>query len=324
MSDNSEFIVKYLPDRLYIHPSKDGAYATIVADSLADGSEKLLAEIEVSPRTRLAVSMFHITERNDWNSLKITKLQFHRTHGWQVASEISLNRFTGAKLGALLEVLSSLDLAEPTKAKIDLREVNVSQLSALLKTDKGRGLVQRLSQSPDLEHDIIAVAAKRRALGEFGRLLGAENTTEPTWQAFFEANTWVFGYGLAFIFFAPTGDKLESVTTGATFDRAGKRVDALMHSRAAVSQSVLVEIKRADTALLQSKAYRPGVWSTSHELSDAVSQAQKTAHDFGRDRGASRRRTGRATTRAISSTPLSRGPTSSSATRTNCAVTTTR
>ena len=284
MSDDLNFIVNYVPDRLYVHPNKDGAYAAIAADSLADGSEKLVAEIEVSPRTRLAVSMFHVTERNDWNRLKITKLQFHQTFGWRVDGEVVLNGFTGAKLGAFLEVLSSLNLAEPTKVKIDLGEVKVSQFAALLKTDKGRGLVERLSQSSDLEHDIVAVAAKRRALAEFERMLGAEKTTEPAWQAFFEANPWVFGYGLAFIFFAPLGDKLESVTTGAAFDRAGKRADALMHTRAAISQSVLVEIKRADTSLLQGRPYRPGCWGVSHELSDAVTQAQKTAFDFGRER----------------------------------------
>lgn len=284
MSEDLDFIVNYVPDRLYVHPNKDGAYASIAADSLADGSEELVAEIEVSPRTRLAVSMFHVAERGDWNRLKITKLQFHKRYGWQLDGEVVFNRFTGAKLGAFLEVLSALDLAEPTKAKIDLRDVKVSQFTALLKTDKGRVLVERLSQSPDLEHDIVAVAAKRRALTEFERLLRAGNTTEPAWQAFFEANPWVFGYGLTFIFFAPAGAKLESVTTGAAFDRAGKRADALMRSRAAVSQCVLVEIKRADTPLLQARPYRPGCWGVSHELSDAVTQAQKTAFDFGRER----------------------------------------
>ena len=284
MNSELDYIVNYVADRLYVNPNKDGAYASIAADSLADGSETLLAEIDVSARTRLVVSMFHVTERDDWNRLKITKLQFSKRVGWRVDGKVVVNRFDGARLAAMLNVLSSLDLAEPTKAKIDLREVTVHQLTSLLGTDKGRMLVQRLSQSPELEHDIVAVAAKRRALDEFGRLLERGDPPEPEWQAFFEANPWVFGYGLAFVFFSPVGDKLESVTTGAAFDRAGKRADALLRSRAAVSQCVLVEIKRSDTALLQSRAYRPGTWGLSHEVSDAVTQAQKTAHDFTRER----------------------------------------
>lgn len=53
-----------------------------------------------------------------------------------------------------------------------------------------------------------------------------------------------------------------------------------MRTRAAVSQYVLVEIKRPDTPLLRNAEYRPGVWTASRELSDAVSQVQKTAFEF--------------------------------------------
>lgn len=287
MSEDHDYIVNYAPDRLYVHPSaKGGAYATIVAEQGGgDGqeTEEVLGEVDVSPKTRLAISMFHITNRNDWNRLKITKLQ-QTAKGWDVVGEVALNQFDGEKLGAFLEILSSLDLAQPTKARISLGEIRIGQLSTLLKTDKGKKLVERLSQSPDLEHDIIAVAARRRALTQFEEMLAGEGVTEAEWQAFFQANPWVFGYGLTFIFLTPTGEKLETVTTGATFDRSGKRTDALMRTRAAVSQSVLVEIKRCDTRLLQAQPYRSGCWSMSAELSGAVTQLQKTAFDFARDR----------------------------------------
>lgn len=279
-----DYIVNYVADQLYVHPNKEGAYATIVSDSLADQSETMLAEIDVSERTRLAISMFHVTDRNDWNRLKITKLQFNKRKGWYVDGEVTFNRFNSSKLAAILNVLSSLDLTEPTKAKIDLRQVQVGQLTSLLKTDKGRALVQRLSQSPELEHDIVAIAAKRRALDHFRTLLHKADTSEPEWQAFFEANPWIFGYGLAFVFTTSVGSKFESITTGSAFDRSGKRADGLLRTRAEVSQCVLVEIKRSNTALLQSRAYRSGTWGLSDELSNAVTQAQKTAHDFTRDR----------------------------------------
>jgi hypothetical protein len=51
-----------------------------------------------------------------------------------------------------------------------------------------------------------------------------------------------------------------------------------------VSQYVLVEIKRNDTALLQEASYRSGCWGVSDELSNAVTQTQKTVFDFTRDR----------------------------------------
>jgi Domain of unknown function (DUF4263) len=73
-------------------------------------------------------------------------------------------------------------------------------------------------------------------------------------------------------------------TTGSAFDRPGKRADGLMLTRAEVSQYVLVEIKRDDTDLLQETEYRSGCWGVSNELSNAVTQAQKTVFDFARTR----------------------------------------
>ena len=192
MSDDHAYIANYVADRLYVNPSaRGGTYVSIAAEQEREGSgetEEILGEINVSERTRFAVSMFYVTDRNDWNRLKLTKLQRHKTYGWRLDSEIALNRFGGEKLGTFLEILSSLDLAEPTKAKIDLGDVRVGQFSTLLKTDRGKKLVERLSQSPDLEHDIVAVAARRRALVRFEGMLTAGNVAETQWQAFFQAN----------------------------------------------------------------------------------------------------------------------------------------
>jgi Domain of unknown function (DUF4263) len=78
------------------------------------------------------------------------------------------------------------------------------------------------------------------------------------------------------VFLDKEGKKLEAVTTGA----AGNRVDALMRTRAAISQYVLIEIKKASTDLLRKNPYRSGCWTVSSEVSDAVSQIQKTVFDF--------------------------------------------
>lgn len=57
-----------------------------------------------------------------------------------------------------------------------------------------------------------------------------------------------------------------------------------MRTRAEVSQYVLVEIKKSNTELLQSATYRAGCWAASNELSDAVTQVQKTVFEFAQDR----------------------------------------
>jgi hypothetical protein len=103
---------------------------------------------------------------------------------------------------------------------------------------------------------------------------------EEIWQHFFERNPWIFGHGLNYVFLDKEGKKLEAVTTGATHSTPGNRVDALMRTRAVISQYVLIEIKKASTDLLRKSAYRSGCWTISSEVSDAVSQIQKTVFDF--------------------------------------------
>jgi len=115
-------------------------------------------------------------------------------------------------------------------------------------------------------------------------MLKEDGISEPDWQAFFELNPWIFGHGLNYVFLDKVSMKLEARTTGAAFDRPGKRADGLMRTRAEVSQYVLVEIKKNSTDLLHRATYRPGCWRVSDEVSGAVTQTQKTAFEFARDR----------------------------------------
>jgi hypothetical protein len=182
-----------------------------------------------------------------------------------------------------ISIISSLDLRESKTTRINLGDVHLEALSILLSSSEGPALLKALARSPELHHDIYAVAAKRAVLAEFKSHL-ASALSEGEWQAFFEQNTWIFGHGLIYVFLDKVGKKLESQTTGSTFDRPGKRVDGLMRTRAEVSQYVLLEIKKSNTDLLRNSAYRPGCWGVSHELSDAVIQVQKSVFDFTRNR----------------------------------------
>jgi hypothetical protein len=166
---------------------------------------------------------------------------------------------------------------------LSLDNVNVGDLSALLGSTKGAAVIRELAESPQLHQDIYAVAAKRSALDEFEGMLG-KSLKEADWQAYFERNPWVFGHGLNYVFLDKVGPKLETRTTGAAYDQPGKTADGLMRTRAEISQYVLIEIKRDATDLLQKDRYRSGCWAVSDELSAAVTQTQKTAHEFARNR----------------------------------------
>ena len=119
--------------------------------------------------------------------------------------------------------------------------------------------------------DAAAFAAERAALA---------TTPEGVWQAFFEANTWIFGYGLSYQFLTGLDQrKLEQVVRGYDVTGPGKRADALLKTQGAVKSLCFVEIKRHDTPLLAPQAYRSGAWPPSTELAGGVAQVQATVQD---------------------------------------------
>jgi len=86
-----------------------------------------------------------------------------------------------------------------------------------------------------------------------------------------------FGYGLQYIYgSALDHKKLEQVVRGHTAFQPGKRVDALLKSKAIASTLCFVEIKHHKTELLGKQTYRPGCYAPSAELSGAVAQIQAT------------------------------------------------
>lgn len=279
LSREAGFLLNYAADKLYVHPGKSGAYATLLAED-----EVLLGEVDVTGRSKIAVSAFFVKEKTDYDTFKITKLKFHTRYGWQEDGAVRLSSFALSKMGEFVSVIASLDLREAKKkTKLALENLHIDALGPLLASSKGAAVLKELASSPELHDDIYAVAAKRAALEEFERGLSAD-LSEPEWQLFFERNPWIFGHGLNYIFLKKVADKLEAVTTGHSFDRPGKRADGLLYTRAEVSQYVLVEIKRNDTDLLRQDRYRTGCWTVSDELSNAVTQIQKTTFEFGRNR----------------------------------------
>lgn len=290
--DDIGYLINYKPETLYVNPVPrgTGAYTTLLAEG-----EDLVGEIDVTNRFKLALSMFHVSEKNDYRSFKLTKLKFHKTYGWQRDGEVKINGFALSRLGEFAQLLSILDFTEVTKSRISLSDMNFQNLGAILRSDKGAALLKQISEEPDLSEDIFALAHKKRELETFRRLLEEFDTfaddyvrrhgvtktgEEEIWQHFFERNPWIFGHGLNYVFLDKEGKKLEAVTTGAAHASVGNRVDALMRTRAAISQYVLIEIKKASTDLLRKKPYRSGCWTVSSEVSDAVSQIQKTVFDF--------------------------------------------
>jgi len=138
------------------------------------------------------------------------------------------------------------------------------------------------------KNDVIAIAYRKKQLGIFKRLLDDPDyfnevkskkncKDESLWQKFFEKNSWIFGYGLSYVYSSGLDEKrLEQVVHGYQVAQGGKRVDALLKSKALISTLCFAEIKTHKTDLLSKSAYRGGCWAPSSELSGAVAQVQGT------------------------------------------------
>jgi hypothetical protein len=96
---------------------------------------------------------------------------------------------------------------------------------------------------------------------------------EPWWQDFFESNTWIFGYGLNYRILKSV--QAQPSYGGVNFGGRGmQRGDFLQRTEAFIRFTVLVEIKKPDTALFGATQYRNGAWQLSEHLTGGLSQLQ--------------------------------------------------
>ena len=193
--------------------------------------------------------------------------------------------FQGREIETLLNFVASIKAAPlegDTKAQLSddqLRDIVLSHGQARSIFNKNSEVFLQLARSENLARDLIAVGYRRKQLERFQAMLDNTKTSESDWQHFFEANTWIFGYGLSYQFLTGLDDKkLEQAVSGYDLSGAGKRTDALMKTRGRISSLCFVEIKRHTAPLLAPSEYRSGAWSPSSELAGGVSQVQTTVH----------------------------------------------
>ena len=132
--------------------------------------------------------------------------------------------------------------------------------------EKNPDIATRLANS-QLQTDRAAVVSK------FEEMLCDNSLIEDEWQDFFEANTWIFGYGLRYQILRVVQIQPNYGGTNVS-GKGGQRGDFLTATEAALKFTCLVEIKKPTTPLLQNTEYRNGAWGVSSELSGAVSQVQ--------------------------------------------------
>ncbi len=206
--------------------------------------------------------------------------------------------FTNEEISTLYNFLRNIDalpLRDDQSAKLDDKFVSslvLTREQALGLLNSQPSLIEELLRTQITAQDVAELGHRRTQLEKFDRLindseyfesqrasLGANKGTEAVWQFFFEQNTWIFGYGLNYVFNAPLdGEKLERTVKGHDFAGAGKRVDALLKTQGMISALSFGEIKTHTSLLLKPVAspYRRECWQVSDELAGGIAQVQRS------------------------------------------------
>lgn len=182
------------------------------------------------------------------------------------------------------------ELADLLRQQVGADPVDAAALAKLvLQSGLAPEVVQIIADSELRVEHVVSTAHRRDALEQFRRLLNEPTDfarmksewgcrrDEDVWQRFFDANTWILGYGLQYQFMtALDGKKIEQVVAGYSVGGAGKRTDGLLKTLGAVNSLCFVEFKNHTTELLHGGTYRSEVYRPSAELSGAVAQIQGT------------------------------------------------
>jgi hypothetical protein len=221
-------------------------------------------------------------------TLSLTK--FNDKRNPEDRTVISLKEDEVAELLEFAQRVKSANLTTPGKVAIQggpsespLTEMLAQELFARNPT-----LFAKIIEFAPLTEDVIAVGYRRKQLEKFRQILTSEEEfgleqsrlqcgPESVWQRFFEASAWIFGYGLSYQFGSSLDKKkLEQLVRGSSILASGKRADAVLKTRGALSSLCFVEIKRHDTPLLDSDYYRKDSWQPSRHLTGGVAQVHAT------------------------------------------------
>lgn len=301
-ASEAEIVDRYRLDHLYTHAFKDGSgkFFRVVSRDEAGTVVEVDAEDPRPVRNKIKTTLTFVrgSPGGHIKSIELKRFKFYKRGGYVEQDECI--RFSFAYFAGLigfLQGLAGLDLNSINERRIpladtpDLDAETRRRFRNLIATKEGQAIIAEAVRNGDLTSaDIENIGYRKAQLTILERLLADDGAVEDyrrehrvglgaerVWQHFFEANTWIFGYGLAFVFNKPLdGEKLSQAVHGYDAAGPGKIADALMKSAGIISSLCLVEIKTPKATLVEKHQYRPDCWQASRELSGGIAQSQKT------------------------------------------------
>lgn len=290
-------------DHLYTHAFKDGSgkYFTVVTSD-PDGLPQVIDAAHPYPvrnKVKTRLTFIKSPEGGQIKNIELKRFRFYARRGDVETEEgITFSFPFFVSLIGFLQSFTGLNLNDITERRIslangpDLDVETKRQFQTLASTQQGQELIREAVRNGQVTgSDIVNLGYRKSQLALFEKLMtdpGAVSDyrkekgirkagDEAIWQYFFESNTWIFGYGLNFVFNEPLeGRRLEAAIRGNDLTGSGKKPDGVLKSSGIINSLCLVEIKTPGTALLESEAYRADCWQASGELSGGVAQVQKS------------------------------------------------
>lgn len=310
MTDDYEYFQNKRSDRVYLSPSLEnvlpgpGIEPIVrpfrIVSKIVDCNEShqffrdgKQVSLRITPGEKQEIKAKFYEDTRGISTLQIQKYTLksgipHNTYFTFVGDEIST-------LYNFIRNIEVLPLRDKESAKLDdkfVRALHLTKEQALRLLNDQPELIEELLRHDVTAKDVAELGHRRAQLEKFNQLmsddayfeeqrqkLGTNKRKEDVWQAFFESNTWIFGYGLNYYFNSPLdGEKLEQAVKGHDLTGSGKRVDALLKTHGLVSALSFGEIKTHETPLIKriSAPYRRECWQISDELAGGIAQIQKT------------------------------------------------
>jgi hypothetical protein len=180
-----------------------------------------------------------------------------------------------------LKHMQELDVPDESFSLIKKTEHELVEAFSKVGVERRKTIIKLASQGVEFtEQDINEMLQRRKRLREFEDALAAQGRDEHWWQRFFEANKWIFGYGLNYVILRL--EQPQARVGGGSIVGTGERIpDALASTRGLVSFTVLVEIKTPQAVLVSgSRPIRSGAWRLGNDLTDALSQIHASIEEW--------------------------------------------
>jgi hypothetical protein len=222
---------------------------------------------------------------------------FHRVRSKRTSSIIDIKASVDLEgchesYWELISYLKSIKALDTPDKHFSLVSKDANQIVAgiaNLDPDTQTAVIKLLSNSATARlhlTDVNELMLRRRRLGEFSRAL-ADKKTEPWWKQFFDANKWIFGYGLDYRILGMEHSQAHVGGAGLA-GSGGKIADYALSTTGDVRFIVFVEIKTAETPLLVDREIRSGAWRLSNHLTDALTQTLASVEQWNEDSKLSR------------------------------------